>query len=224
MFATTTPGFAALFASVALEGPQPSEVFADLSAIEAFAAQIAEQQCKPDAVGLAFDSRVVAGLIMLNVMVWDLYAPYIQALIGDDRSLPELRAEVLRILQGWRHPAGSATGRNLRRLAGIDGDVASRPLRPTSPVASGAGSRSRSGSSLVRAERARRRRVACARGGVRGRPPPSHDAGTGSTRPMAKEVRGPVEQLLSVLSVVQRCSYSNPCGLHATLSELVKAL
>jgi hypothetical protein len=36
---------------------------------------------------------------MLNIIVWDLFAPYVKALADIDDPLPDLRERVLQILQ-----------------------------------------------------------------------------------------------------------------------------
>jgi AcrR family transcriptional regulator len=102
LFDASAGGFARLFASVALDGSDAGKVFGDTSALEAYA-KLIEQQW---AVGEdptrdeTFDPSLVAGFVMLNIMVWDLFAPYIQTLAGaEDRPLPELRDEMLRIMQ-----------------------------------------------------------------------------------------------------------------------------
>ncbi|MFA5882445.1 MAG: helix-turn-helix domain-containing protein [Acidimicrobiia bacterium] len=96
-------GFARMFTSVVLDDVAPEKVFGDRSAAQAYTRLLEDlwrdgpRTAVPDG---DFDPRVVAAVVMLNGMVWDLFAPYLQVLAGlEDRDLPDIRSEVLRLMQ-----------------------------------------------------------------------------------------------------------------------------
>ncbi len=72
LFRASAGGFAQLFTSMVVSGVDPATLFGDTSAHEAFTALI--ERAWGERSG-PFDARVVAGLVMLNIMIWDLYAP-----------------------------------------------------------------------------------------------------------------------------------------------------
>lgn len=103
LFDASAGGFARMFASVVLDGVPAEHVFGDTSAAQAYTALLEdlwERGPRAPVPAADFDPRVVTAFVMLNVMVWDLFAPYMQVLASiDDRELPDVRDEVLRLMQ-----------------------------------------------------------------------------------------------------------------------------
>lgn len=92
---------AEMLAHIAIEGTDPSKVFTDTSSLRAYAQLIDDgwHEAAPNETR-QLDPRVVAGFVMLNVMVWDFYAPYIRVLAGlEDRDPTDVRTEVLALMQ-----------------------------------------------------------------------------------------------------------------------------
>jgi AcrR family transcriptional regulator len=92
---------AEMLAHIAIDGTDPADVFTDTSSLRAYSQLIEDGwhgTVQPES--RQFDPRAVAGFVMLNVMVWDFYAPYIRALSGlEDRDPADLRNEVLALMQ-----------------------------------------------------------------------------------------------------------------------------
>lgn len=101
MFSSSAGGFADLFALVALDGADPQSVVGDTSTVDAYTSLIEERWAEgPSAAGEPFDPRLLAGFVMINMMMWDLVAPYAKTFSGiDEQTVDELRPEVLRLLQ-----------------------------------------------------------------------------------------------------------------------------
>ncbi len=101
LFSSSAGGFADLFALVALDGADPQSVVGDTSTVDAYTALIEQRWAEgPSEIGEAFDPRLMAGFVMINMMMWDLVAPYAKTFSGiDEQTVDELRPEVLRLLQ-----------------------------------------------------------------------------------------------------------------------------
>jgi AcrR family transcriptional regulator len=101
LFRVDSGRVAEMLAHIAIEATDPDAVFTDTSSLHAYSRLIEMQWRDANPIDWPeFDPRVVAGFVMLNVMVWDLYAPYIRVLSDlNDRELPDLRAEVLLLMQ-----------------------------------------------------------------------------------------------------------------------------
>lgn len=95
--------YADLLASAVLDGMDPRRLYVDSSGMADFAAHIAAEWAEPSEEferRPAFDPRVVGSFVMLMVVVWDFYAPYMQVVNGyEDRDLSEVRTEVLDLMK-----------------------------------------------------------------------------------------------------------------------------
>lgn len=101
LFDAESGRFAEIFTSMVLDGADPRKVFGETATMEAYTESVeALWRRQGDPAEAPFEAKVVAGFVMFNILVWDLYAPYIRVLASlEDRELPELRDEVLALLQ-----------------------------------------------------------------------------------------------------------------------------
>lgn len=95
--------YADLLASAVLDGLDPHRVYIDSSGMADFAAHISEEWGDPSSEferRTDFDPRVVGSFVMLMIVVWDFYAPYMQVVNGyEDRDLADVRAEALDLMK-----------------------------------------------------------------------------------------------------------------------------
>ena len=109
LFDADAGDFAEMLAWMVLDRADPRAVFGDTSSLEKYTSMIEEHWSNSDVgvAGRSFDPRLVAVFVMLNIMVWDFYAPYLRVLAAlEDRELPELREEVLALMQTIVHKTG----------------------------------------------------------------------------------------------------------------------
>lgn len=101
LFNADSGNFAEIFTWMVLDGADPRKVFGDTSSMQAYT-DVIEQHWRErgDPADAPFEPRLVAAFVMFNILVWDLYAPYIRALASlEDKELPELRDDMLAMLQ-----------------------------------------------------------------------------------------------------------------------------
>lgn len=95
--------YADLLASAVIDGMDPHRLYVDSSGMADFAAHITREWTEPSAEferRREFDPRVVGSFVMLMIVVWDFYAPYMQVVNGyEDRDLAEVRGEVLDLMK-----------------------------------------------------------------------------------------------------------------------------
>lgn len=116
LFDADSGNFAEMLAWSVLDGASPHNVFGDTSSVARFT-EVIEQHWQREGARLdeaPFDSRLVAGFVILNILVWDFYAPYIRVLASlEDRDLPDLHDDVRSLLQhlvGALAPATPGSG------------------------------------------------------------------------------------------------------------------
>lgn len=100
LFEAPAGRFAELLTWAVLDGTPPEPIFADSSALDAYTAVIERTWAAMGDEPPRHGAREVAGFLLFNIMLWDLYAPYMRALMNTpDTSLPELREKVEAILR-----------------------------------------------------------------------------------------------------------------------------
>lgn len=102
LFRADSGRFAQIFTSAILDGTPPRKVFADTSSQEAYNDAIRRHwETEPHfSPAEPLDHRVVAAVSMLVILLWDLFAPYLQTLGAfEDRDRDEVRDEVVEILK-----------------------------------------------------------------------------------------------------------------------------
>lgn len=95
--------YADLLASAVIDGMDPHRLYVDSTGMADFAGQIAKEWAEPTSEferRSHFDPRVVGSFVMLMIVVWDFYAPYMQVLNGyEDRDLADVRTEILDLMK-----------------------------------------------------------------------------------------------------------------------------